>query len=166
MIPTYTNQIKREIIESFLGSNLVVALVNYPNAGLSDTPTTQELAARKNFGMTNVFNTEIGRTNMNGYARQIVEDLSIETLSTLTKAEVEVSFTAEGGNFDPFTHIVLIKDADLSNADPATNGNNRGSTVGSVIYIEPVNNQSQPLILTNNLTFNYSFSLNIASQLL
>ena len=58
-IPTYTYVIKEELIKNYLGINLVVALVNNATLGITDTPSATELEARRNYTMTDVFNTEI-----------------------------------------------------------------------------------------------------------
>ena len=165
MIPTYTTSIKQSIIENFFGSNLVIALVNRPSLGITDTPTVNEIAARQAFNMTGVFDSEIGAINLNGYARQIVTsgDINVVVVNTeRSEAEITVSFTASTAAMDPFSHIVAIRNADLVNADPLINGNNRGSSVGEVIFVEPVDNPILPgsiFSIPIAATYEYTFKL-------
>lgn len=167
MIPTYTYAIKQELLDTFLGNNLIVALINAPTLGITDTPSAQQLENRATYTMTNVFSSEIGLANLNGYARQIIlpGDITVNQVNTqLSDVDLSVSFTATGGDFDPFTHLVVIKDADLVNADPILNGNNRGSTIGTIIFIEPVDNGGAPLTLIEGLSYNYDFKLQVSSE--
>lgn len=171
MIPTYTYAIKEKLITDYLGGNLVVALINAPDLGITDTPSTQQLNARRTYTMNNVFTTEIGVTALNGYARQIVDPLDITVTqvdTNLSEAEISVSWTAVDGDMEPFSHFVVIRGAELTNADPIVNGNNRLSTIGTIIFIEPVNNIANPgvpYIITENLTFNYTFKLLSSSEI-
>lgn len=170
-IPTYTYLIKENIIKNYLGSNLVVALINNSNLGITDTPTAQESEARRNLTMTDVFNTEIGNTSLNGYARALILNNSISTNvvnESLTETELTVSFTASGGDMEPFSHIVVIRGANITSADPVLNGNNRGDTNGNIIFVEPVDNFSNPgnpLVILNGATFDYTFKLVSSSEL-
>lgn len=172
MIPTYTHKIKENIVKNYLGSNLIVALINYSNLGITDAPSAQELEARRNFTTQQLFNFEIGVSNLNGYARAIVDNTNINPIqvnSTLTEASINVSFTAQGGPFEPFTHIVIVRGANLNNADPTINGNNRGDTNGTVIFVEPVQNTLNPgsaITLGEGTTFNYDFKLISAAETL
>jgi len=171
-IPTYTYAIKENIIKNYLGSNLVVALINNPNLGITDTPTSQELESRASLTMTDVFNTEIGSTSLNGYSRSIVLNSSINTSiisNELTEAEINVSFTASGGNLEPFSHIVVIRGANITSADPNLNGNNRGDTNGNIIFVEPVTNTANPgnpLSISDGTTFDYTFKLVSSSEVI
>lgn len=165
MIPTYTDDIRQLILNSFINSNLVAALINYSALGLTDTPNATELDLRRTLDLTNIAVIEVGGTALNGYARQVItlpaatNDVTNEVSSSTTS----VSFTASGGDFDDFTHVILITGADLIGAAPA-NGNNRGSTVGTVVYAEPV--VGAPVSLLDGQTFNYNFTLNLASKAL
>lgn len=161
MIPTYTTSIKEGIISNYLGVNLVVLLINNASLGITDTPTQVQLDARAAYTMTNVFSTEIGATVLNGYARQIVlpgDIIPTVVTSELTEAEITVAFTAVG-DMDAFSHFVVVRGADLSGADATGNGNNRGSTIGDIIFIEPVDNGGSPLILTDGNSIDYTFKL-------
>lgn len=164
-IPTYTYSIKDNIIRNYLGSNLVVALINNPNLGITDTPNNQEAEARRNLTMTDIFNTEIGSLSLNGYARAIIVNNTITTNrinTNLTEAELNVSFTATNGDIEPFSHIVAIRGANIIGADPTLNGNNRGDTNGIIIFVEPVTNPinpGTPLSILNGSTFDYTFKL-------
>lgn len=170
-IPTYTYLIKESIIKNYLGSNLVIALINNSNLGITDTPTAQELEARRNLTMTDIFNTEIGNISLNGYARAIILNNTITTNivnGDLTESELNVSFTASGGDMEAFSHIVAIRGANVTGADPVLNGNNRGDTNGSIIFVEPVDNLSNPgspLVVLNGSTFDYTFKLISSSEL-
>jgi hypothetical protein len=172
MIPTYTYKIKENIIKNYLGANLVVALINNASLGITDTPTNQELESRRNFSSSNLFNFEIGSSSLNGYARAIIDNSSISTdivNAQVTETNLTATFTAFGGSFEPFTHIVVIRGANLSNANPELNGNNRGDTTGTIIFIEPVENPinpGSPLTLNNGVSYNYNFKLVSASQVI
>lgn len=165
MIPTYTTSIRESIIENFFANNLVIALISRPSLGITDTPTAAELAARQALNMTDIFNAEIGAVQLNGYHRNIVGsgDINVVVIDTETsEAEITVTFTANGGTMDSFSHIVAIRSADLTGADPVLNGNNRGSTLGEVIFVEPVNNAASPgsaLSLSDGTSFDYTFKL-------
>ena len=165
MIPTYSDDIRKLILDSFISSNLVAILINNPALGLTDTPNATELDLRRTLDLTTIAAIEIGGTALNGYARQIItlpaatDDVPNEVSSSTTS----VAFTASGGDFDDFTHILLVTGADLVGAAPA-NGNNRGSTVGTVVYVEPA--VSAPVTLLDGQTFNYNFTLNLASKAL
>lgn len=164
MIPTYTYAIKDKIIKDYFGANLVAALINNNNLGITDAPSSTQLAARQNYNINNLVTNEIGALNLNGYQRQIIPNNTITPTiisNTLTEVNLNVSFTAVGGNFDLFTHIVVIRGANLTNAT-IINGNNRGDINGTIIFIEPVNNittPGSPILLQDGITFNYSFKL-------
>lgn len=165
MIPTYTNAIRKAIIDDYISANLVAALINYPSLGLTDSPSATELAARRQLDLSNISTVEIGGTNLNGYARQIITlpaatDNSAEEVSSSTTL---VTFTASGGDLDPFTHIILITGADLTGASPA-NGNNRGNNTGTIVYAEPAVNA--PVTVLDGLNFQYNFSVLQASKTL
>lgn len=170
MIPTYTTAIKQSIIETYFGNNLVIALVNRPSLGITDTPTVDEVAARQAFNMTDVFDSEIGATTLNGYARQIVlpADINVTVIDTeRSEAEITVTFSAVGGNMDAFSHLVAIRAADLVGADPILNGNNRGSSVGEVIFVEPVDNPVLPgsaFSIPDAADYDYTFKLIASSE--
>jgi len=172
MIPTYTYAIKAGIINNYLGANLAVALISNTNLGITDTPTATELEARKNFTAADLFEFEIGVTNLNGYARILVPALDINPAPVnvdQTEAEISVSFTASGGDFEPFSHIVVLRGASTVGADPILNGNNRGDTNGTIVFIEPVDNTlnpGNPLILANGISYNYIFKLISAAEVI
>ena len=172
MIPTYSYAIKAGIINNYLGANLAVALINNSNLGITDTPTAAELESRKNFTTTDLFNFEIGTTNLNGYARVLVPSLDINpSVVTVdqTEAEINVVFTASGGDFEPFSHIAVLRGANTVGADAILNGNNRGDTNGTIIFIEPVENTlnpGTPLVLTDGISYNYSFKLVSAAEVI
>ena len=167
MIPTYTDAIKQGIIQDYLGSNLVVLLINAASLGITDTPTVVQLEARRDYTMVQVFSTEIGATVLNGYARQIVAPIDItvtQPTDELSEAEITVTFTANGGDMDAFSHFVVVRGADLTGADPVLNGNNRGNTIGDIIFIEPVDNAGSPLVLTDGTSLEYTFKLIASSE--
>jgi len=172
MIPTYSYAIRSGIINNYLGANLAVALINNSNLGITDTPTTAELESRKNFTTLDLFNFEIGATNLNGYARVLIPALDINPVTTSvdqTEAEISVTFTASNGDFEPFSHIAVLRGANTVGADPNLNGNNRGDTNGTIIFLEPVENTTNPgipLILSNGVSYNYTFKLVSAAELI
>lgn len=165
MIPTYSYAIKSGMITNYLGANLAVALVNNSNLGITDTPTSSELEARKNFSTANLFNLEIGASSLNGYSRVLVPSVNITPTvisPNKTEASISVTFTASGGSFEPFTHIVVLRGANTVGADPSINGNNRGDTNGTIVFVEPVDNTlspGTPLTLPSGISYNYTFKL-------
>ena len=169
-IPTYTYNIKSELIKNYLGANLVVCLINNSALGITDTPSATELEARKNFLATDIPTYEIGGTTLNGYARFIVLNSSITPVAVTgdrTEAPISASFTASGGDMDAFSHIVVLRGANLTGADPGLNGNNRGDTTGTIVLVEPVDNLASPgnpLVITDTTTFNYNFTLISSSE--
>lgn len=171
MIPTYTTAIKEKIIKDYLGSNLVVALINNINLGITDLPSSTQLEARENYNINNLLTNEIGASNLNGYKRALILNNTITTSVTspsTIEANFTVNFEAIGGNFDPFSHIVVIRGANITNALPS-NGNNRGDVNGTIIFIEPVNNilnPAQPLVLQQGITYTYNFKLISAADTL
>jgi hypothetical protein len=172
MIPTYTYAIKNKIITDYLGSNLAIILINNPNLGMTDTPTIDQLEARRNFTASNLINFEIGATALNGYRRFLVSNTAITptNISTnQTEATLQADFTADGGNFNPITHVIALRGANITGANPLTNGNNRGDVSGTILFIEPVNNvisPNTPLIVQVGTTFNYTFKLISATEVI
>lgn len=172
MIPTYSYAIKAGLINNYLGANLAIALVNNQALGITNTPTATELEARRNFRTLDLFNFEIGATALNGYARQLVTPVQINPTpinGQQTEAEITVTFTASGGSFEAFTHIVALRGANTIGADPILNGNNRADTSGTIIFVEPVDNTlnpGQPLVLANGISYNYTFKLVSAAEVI
>jgi hypothetical protein len=156
MVPTYTRAIKEAIIDSFLGSNLVVILINHPSLG-EENLTELELEARRSLTMEEVVEVELEATN--GYSRKVVsiDPELIVSDDSGSYVDLSVEFTAEGGNMNPFTHIVTACNCDLINADPIVNGNNRGSDLGNIIFVESV--EGGTMELQQGLTFEYNFRL-------
>lgn len=171
MIPTYTYAIKEKIIKDYLGGNLVIALINNSNMGQTDLPSSTQLDIRRSYTSLNLGINEIGASNLNGYKRYIILNSTINPLITsVSKTEVDLtaSFTASGGNFDPITHVVVLRGANITGASN-TNGNNRGDTTGTIIFIEPVLNSlnpGTPLIIQSGITFNYNFKLASSDEII
>lgn len=172
MIPTYSYAIQSGIINNYLGANLAIALINNSNLGITDTPTLTELEARKNFTTQDLLNFEIGATNFNGYSRVFIPPSNINPIvvsSTQTEVELNAIFTAVDGDFEPFSHIVVLRGANTIGADPLLNANNRGDISGTIIFIEPVNNNlnpGTPLILSEGISYNYTFKLISAAEVI
>lgn len=172
MIPTYTYAIKNKVITDYLGTNLAIILINNINLGMTDTPTIDQLDARRNFTAANLLNFEIGTPILNGYRRDLIlnsEIIPVTINSNQTEANIEAEFTAVGGPFQPVTHVVALRGAELTGANPLTNGNNRGSTNGTIIFIEPIQNivsPNTPLIVQQGTTFSYSFKLINATEVI
>ena len=168
MIPTYTRAVRKSLIETFFGNNLVVALIDYEELGLSNSPTVEQLNARRDLDMSEVASREIGADSLNGYARYIVTIDKIDVIEIdgdSSQSETVAIFEAQGGDMDKFTHIVAVRSADLTNADSNLNGNNRGSAVGEVIFVEPTNSLDEPLIITSGSSFEYTFKLIASTEL-
>lgn len=154
MIPTFTNKIKENLLTDFLGLNLVIALINYPELGLTDSITNEQLNLRSNLTLDNISEYEIGKFSLNGYKRQIVNfNSSLISGENVKQVITTVEFEANGADFEPATHIIAIQGARLSNAEPE-NGNNRGDGQGTIIYVEPINNA--PLVVAENTVFEYT----------
>lgn len=172
MIPTYTYEIKNKIIKDYLGANLAVALINNINLGLTDAPSNQQLEARKLFVTSSLVDFEIGASALNGYSRNLILNSTINPLISSpnqTETTLQATFTAVGGNFNPATHVVVLRGANISGANPITNGNNRGDTNGTIIFIEPINNilnPGTPFILQEGITFTYNFKLINATEVI
>lgn len=162
MIKTYSQEIRKGIIEDYFYFNCVALLINKSNLGYSNAPTTTELNNRKSLIIAQAAATEV--VVGNGYKRALItvptttEDLNSDSSSV----EITVNFTATGGSIGPFSHVVIVRGANLSGATLA-NGNNRGSAVGKVICVEPVLNA--PFTLLTGQTFNYTFNLSLSSAL-
>jgi len=171
MIPTYTYAIKEKLLVDYLGSNLIIALISNINLGITDTPNAAQLEARRNYATSNLINEEIGNVSLKGYKRHLIPNNTIVTQvisSNQTETTLNASFTAFGDNFDPFTHIVVLRGANITGAS-TSNGNNRGDIVGTIIFIEPVNNVLAPFTpytLLEGSTFNYTFKLVNATQVI
>lgn len=172
MVPTYTYEIKHKIIKDYLGANLAVALINNINLGLTDAPSNEELEARKLFIANSLVDFEIGDSVLNGYRRNLISNSSINPIiisPNQTEVSLQATFTAIGGNFNPATHVVVLRGANINAANPITNGNNRGDTNGTIIFIEPINNilnPGTPFILQEGITFNYNFKLINATEII
>lgn len=162
MIPTYTYAIKEKIIKDYLGANLIVALINNNNMGITDLPTPTQLETRRNFTSLNLNTNEISVTN--GYKRHIILNNTITPnaiSASNTEVELTASFSAVGGHLDAVSHIIILRGANLTGASNI-NGNNRGDSAGTIIFIEPVLNTlnpGTPLIIQSGTTFNYTFKL-------
>lgn len=165
--PTYTNLIRESIINDYLLYNAVVILIYKPSLGLTDSITSLQLEARKELTMEEVAAAEIGGDTLKGYARFILDNATItndtDSTSTISSSStnLEATFTGKGADLDPFTHIVVARGVNLTNAS-TTNGNNRGNTSGSVIYVEPVVNS--PLVLQKDYTFRYTVKFALATK--
>ena len=157
MIPTFSNKIKTEILSNYLGSNLVIGLINYPELGLTDSPTQEELDLRRSLSTDNIDNYEIGKVDLNNYSRQIVTINSSEVIGDVTKKFLAtVEFEAIDADFEEATHIIAITGAKISEGTEE-NGNNRGNPQGTIIFVEPLKNA--PFILQQGTSFEYSFTL-------
>ncbi len=162
-IPTYTNEIRKSIIDNYLSFNLVAFLIYKPSLGITDAPTNAELNLRKELTMEEAAASEIGGINLNGYSRIIVDLASsvnnnIDNLSTNTK---DIYFIPTTGIIGPFTHVVVARGANITGGTIA-NGNNRGNITGTIIYTEPVVNA--PLIIEPPQQFKFTVNLNLATK--
>ena len=163
MIPTYTTEIRRSIIDTYLSFNLVAILINRPSLGLTDTPTNTEMNERRNLTMAQVIASEIGSTSLKGYKRQIITVNPGATVAgtTLSQNSIVVTFqAAPGTSLDPFTHIVYVRGANLTLATDL-NGNNRGNVSGTVVLVEPI--QFAPVTLAHPSTFQHTLDLKVST---
>ena len=157
MIPTFTESIQEKVITSFLGNNLVLALINYPELGLTDAPTQDEYELRTSFNLDNINVYEIGGAGLNGYQRQIINiDPNLIVGTNIKRVITTVEFEAVGAAMEPFTHIVAIQAANLVEATEE-NGYNRGDSQGTVIFVEPV--KDGPIELQAETVFEYTLTL-------
>lgn len=153
----YPLEFKLSIINN-ISFNLVAILVYYPELGL-EVPTSEQLQLRRNINMFKVAEKEISNTG--GYARFGVSAPLPVLINGDYKLNISSRFPAVGGAtaaFNPATHIVYTRGADLINATPL-NGNNIGSTVGTVVLVETLNNA--PYIINTGVFLNHTTSINI-----
>ena len=154
MIPTFTNIIKEKLITEFLGNNLVIALINYPELGLTDGPSQTEAELRRNFTTDQINLYELTNTD---YKRSIITvDPNLIIGENVKKVLVTAEFEAFDTSFSEATHVVAIQKANLVNAS-ASNGNNKGDTQGNIIFVEPIKNA--PFVIQANSVFEYNFTL-------
>lgn len=157
MIPTFSNKIKTELVTDFLGTNLVIALINYEGLGLTDAPTIEQQVLRQEFSTQDLGVYEIGGQQLNGYRRNIVNITEADIVgNNVKRAIITVEFTAVDGDLDPFTHVVAIRGAKVTDAE-VSNGNNRGNTQGTIIFVEPIENA--PITVLENNAFEYTLTL-------
>lgn len=164
MIPTYTNSIRKQIIDEYLSYNLVSILIYDTSLGLTDTPNSLELEARRNLIMSSVAANEIGDVSLKGYKRCLITPDPATQLpgNILSETIITSSFQAEVGlELDQATHIVYVRGANQLGADPS-NGNNRGDLQGDVILVEPIENA--PIILAHPTVFEHTLDLRISTQ--
>lgn len=161
MIPTYTNEIRLKILDTFVSINLVAILINYPELGITDSPSAPQAALRRALTMQIVATKELALTG--GYQRSII------TLPASTPDSTDLNRSNSSGiatfqpisTFAPCTHIVYARGANLSGVDPS-NGNNRGNTLGTVIFVEPI--VGAPLTLSNPTVFQHNFTFSTTTR--
>ncbi len=139
MIPTYTSEYLNKLHEDYIGFNLVAFLIFRPSLGITNTPSVAELDARRALTMQVAASYEIALTN--GYSRCILT-LTKDVTSTTTDViyNSSGSFVASSsGVLSPATHICFARGANLSGGS-TLNGQNRGSTQGTLIKVEPLLN--------------------------
>jgi hypothetical protein len=140
---------------NYTSTNLVALLINRPELGLSSSPTLTQLEARLSLTMEDAVAWELTQS---AYSRAIVTSpvIMLPTSTTLT-AELIATVTFSG-IIGPFTHILFTRGANVAGAN-AGNGNNRGSSNGTIIWIDSV--VSAPLTITTPATFVYTLNLPI-----
>jgi hypothetical protein len=144
---TITDAIKSRIITQ-INSGLMGILINYPDLGIDDTPTQQELTLRYGLLMSEVGVREISANG--GYARRTLGTITPVIDNHVYSFTLSSSFLPVGGNYSEATHIIYATNA-LST---------RGNTQGTVILVEPILNA--PVIITNGVTYTHSTEIQLA----
>ncbi|MBD2201815.1 hypothetical protein H6G33_10690 [Calothrix sp. FACHB-1219] len=165
MISIYTNQFRTRLVEDYIKINLVSFLIQMPSLGITDSPTPTELNNRLSLTMSNAVAQEIGATNLYGYKRNIIttSTSSEDLINRVITVTVTSTFTANGGSIGPASHICYARGADVLGAS-ASNGNNRGSTIGTLIKVEPL--VLAPYTIANGVTFTHNTSFIVSTRIL
>jgi len=145
MITTTSREILESLIKEYLTEGLGCFLIYLPELGLDDTPNEMEYERRKALTMGEAVNYEIGKYSLNGYSRYIFleSEIDIKITKTLISLTVKPFFQAVGDYMEPFTHICLARGM---NSGSISNGNNRGSSIGTLILTKPVPTNILPSI--------------------
>lgn len=158
MIPTYTSEYLNKLYEDYVGFNLIAFLIFRPSLGITNTPSVNELDLRRALTMQLATSYEIALTN--GYSRSIInliEDPSSTTTDVIYTGVA--TFTASSsGSLNAATHICFARGANLTGGSNL-NGQNRGSTQGTLIKLEPLLNAPLTIAASTTLTHNTSFKL-------
>ncbi len=161
MIETYTQEFRENLINEYVRAGLVAFLIRIPSLGVTDTPTTLQLEARKGLTMLEAVEAEIAV--LNGYKRALVA-ATLNPSSNLYQTYYNLTSTFEAsieGNFPEATHICYARGANVTDMTNA-NGNNRGDTQGTLIKVEPL--EGAPLILGSGTTLTHNSIFRLTSQ--
>lgn len=154
MLPTYTDSVAASFIDNYLAYQLAAILINAPSLGLTDVPSESEMTARRTLTMVDVAGYEL--TN-DSYRRMFIQLAAAAPLEGLLVSSATTTFVGPtNAAIGPATHIVYARGVLQSGANNS-NGNNRGSTQGQVILVEPLSGAplslSYPYTLTHTVTF-------------
>lgn len=161
MIETYTQEFRENLVNEYVRIGLVAFLIRMPSLGITDTPTTNQLEARKALTMLEAAEAEIAVTN--GYKRALVA-VTLNPASNLYQTYYNLVATFEAsleGNFPEATHICYARGANVIDMNN-DNGNNRGDTQGTLIKVEPL--EGAPLILGTGTTLIHNSIFRLTSQ--
>ena len=158
MIPQYTTEFKQDYLNQ-ISYNLTAFLISKPSLGLTDAPTLPQLAARKALTMAVAAASEITATN--GYERFFIDTVeAIDNVDGTSEFTVTSTFTPDAStSLAPFTHICYAYNTAVIGAT-SLNGNNRGSTVGTLIKVEPI--ISAPLTVTSPAVFTHTTTFKVS----
>lgn len=152
---SFTNEYYTGLI-NYTNTNLVAFLINRPELGISNSPTLSQLEERLSLTMPDAVAWELTNTS---YSRSIIT-APIVNLPTSTTLSAELIANATfSGTIGPFTHIVFARGANIAGANLA-NGNNKGSSQGTIIWIDAVT--SAPISITPPATYTYTLTLPIS----
>jgi hypothetical protein len=162
MIPTYSDEIRKSFIDTYISYNLVALLINDETLGLTDAPNSTQLSARRALTMAYVISKEIGATSLKGYKRSVVTlGTTVNGDPNLSTNTAQATFQADPGQtLDTATHIVYVRGANLTGISTA-NGNNRGNIQGLVVLVEPL--IAAPISLTFPTVFTHTANLRIST---
>lgn len=158
MIPQYTTEFKQDYLNQ-ISYNLTAFLILKPSLGLNDAPTLPQLAARKALTMTTASVDEIAVTN--GYERVFIDTVEIiDNVDGTSEFTVISTFTPDADEaLAPFTHICYAYNTAVLGAT-SINGNNRGSSVGTLIKVEPI--IAAPLTITSPAVFTHTTTFKVS----
>ena len=129
---TSTIDLQRGIFEDFITNGMFAMLVDMPELGDSNNLTSEEYEVRAHVDLRQAAPHELPA--IKGYQRFIISNAEIQYERSYAAVEINASFEAEE-DLGPFTHILVCCRGDTFNAT-ASNGNNRGSTLGRVLLID------------------------------
>jgi hypothetical protein len=161
-ISIYTKEFVTSLAEEYLGNNLVAMLLNAPDLGIEEVPTSEQLQNTIDLTMAEAANLEVN--NSNNYKRAIITLPTPEykaSNKTLTYS-VTSEFIAIEGDIGPFTHIAYATQTNLTDATDE-NGNNAGDVQGVLVKVEAL--EFAPLSISPNIFYNHVTNFIISTRI-